>query len=100
MFFPLKPKRWKGYVEDAKIVWPHGKENLDRSLEHLNNQNTSIKFKMEIKNLKGIPFIDVLIFGKEDGSLAHQVYELDIHTNTHILVHIISQYKNLVQSTL
>ena len=24
--FPLKPKRWKRYVDDTDVVWPHGKE--------------------------------------------------------------------------
>ena len=23
--FPLKPKRWKHYVDDTYVVWPHGK---------------------------------------------------------------------------
>ena len=22
--FPLKPKRWKHYVDDTDVVWPHG----------------------------------------------------------------------------
>ena len=24
--FPLKRKRWKHYVDDTDVVWPHGKE--------------------------------------------------------------------------
>ena len=25
---PLKPKRWKCYVDDTDVVWPHGRSNL------------------------------------------------------------------------
>ena len=32
-------------------VWPHGKENLNKFLDHLNNQNDNIRFIMETKLL-------------------------------------------------
>ena len=34
--FPLKPKRWKRYIDDTDVVWPHGTDNLEKFLEHLN----------------------------------------------------------------
>jgi hypothetical protein len=45
---PLKPKLWKRYVDDAFVVWPHGRESLDQFLNHLNSLHSSIKFTMEI----------------------------------------------------
>jgi retron-type reverse transcriptase len=36
--YHLKPSRWKRYVDDTNIKWPHGKEELDRFL------STSMEF--------------------------------------------------------
>ena len=69
--FPLKSKRWKCYVDDTYVVWPHGKEELDRFLGHLNNQNNNIRFTMEIENNMSLPFLDVLISKNDDGSISH-----------------------------
>ena len=68
--FPLKPKRWKCYVDDPNVVWPHGKEELDRFLRNLNNQNDNIRFTMEIKNNMSLPFLDVLISKNDIGSIS------------------------------
>ena len=54
--FPLKPKRWKRYVDDTGVVWPHGINTLNHFLEHLNNQNNNIKFTMEIEENNKLPF--------------------------------------------
>jgi hypothetical protein len=72
--YPLKPKMWRRYVDDTHVIWPHGRDSLTGFLEHLNNQSESIKFTMELEENKSIPFLDVLITKKEDGSLSHQVY--------------------------
>ena len=34
---PLKPRDWKRLVDDTNIIWPHGRESLDKFLAHLNN---------------------------------------------------------------
>ena len=72
--FPLKPKRWKCYVDDTNVVWPHGEDNLEKFLEHLNKQNNSIRFTMEMETNKSFSFLDVLISKKEYGSIAHEVF--------------------------
>ena len=82
--FPLKPKRWKLCVDNTDVVWPHGKEELDRFLGHLNNQNDNIRFTMEIKNNMSLPFLDVLISKNDDGSISHQVYRKKTHTNRYL----------------
>jgi hypothetical protein len=32
-----KPTRWYRYVDDTFVVWPHGKDELQRFLKHLNS---------------------------------------------------------------
>jgi hypothetical protein len=78
--FPLKPKRWKRFVDDTDVVWQHGKENLVFFFNHLNNQNENIKFTMEVEKDKSIPFLDMLISKNDDGSISHQVYRKKMHT--------------------
>ena len=66
-----QPKLWKRFVDDTCVVWPHGREELDRFFIHLNSQSSSIKFTMEQEVNGGLPFLDVLISRKEDGSFSH-----------------------------
>ena len=69
-----QPKLWKRFVDDTCVVWPHGKEELDRFFVHLNSQSCSIKFTMDYEVDGSLPFLDVLISRKDDGSLSHQVF--------------------------
>ena len=82
--FPLKPKIWKCYVDDTDVVWPHGEDNLAKFLEHLNKQNNSIRFTMELETKNSLPFLDVLISKREDGSIAHQVFRKKTHTKKYL----------------
>jgi hypothetical protein len=36
--FHLKMQWWLGFVDDTGVNCPHGRENLDRFIEHLNNR--------------------------------------------------------------
>ena len=36
--YPLKPELWKRYVDDTNVLWPHGEQEINRFLEHLNHQ--------------------------------------------------------------
>jgi hypothetical protein len=40
--FPLKPSRWKRYVDDTNVLWPHGKDELQKFFLHLNNISEDI----------------------------------------------------------
>ena len=82
--FPLKPKRWKFYVDDIDVVWLHGIDNLEKFLENLNKQNNSIRFTMELETNRSLPFLDVLISNKEDGTIAHQVFRKKTHTKKYL----------------
>jgi hypothetical protein len=65
--FPLKPLRWKRFVDDTNVLWPHGKDELEKFFQHLNDISKDIKFTMELEENGIIPFLDVLIKRKEDG---------------------------------
>lgn len=67
----LKPKLWKRFVDNTHIIWPHGKENLEKFKDHLNNQVGSIKLTMEVEARNSISFLDIHISKKNDGSISH-----------------------------
>jgi len=84
--YPLKPSLWKRYVDDTNVIWPHGKNELKSFFEHLNNRLADIKFTMELEENGSIPFLDVLITRKEDGTLGHRVFRKK--TNTESYLHV------------
>ena len=49
-----KPKIWKRYVDDTFTVL--GKDYVDGFLQHLNSQQPTIRFTMEIEKDNTIPF--------------------------------------------
>jgi hypothetical protein len=82
----LNPSCGRDFIDDTYVIWPHGKEILDRFKDHLNSQAESIKFTMEIEDNNSIPFLDILISKKNDGSLSHQVYRKKTHTDKYLHV--------------
>ena len=82
--YPLKLAWWKRFVEDTNIKWTHGKTELDKFFIHLNSISPEIKFTMEMEENMIIPFLDILIIRKEDGSLGHKVFRKSTHTESHL----------------
>ena len=66
------------------VIWPHGEPLLRDFLALLNNQHSSIRFTMEIEANKCLPFLDVQVIRKPDGSLGHSVYRKKTHTNRYL----------------
>jgi hypothetical protein len=81
---PLKPTLWLRYVDDTFVIWQHGRHELDIFLQHLNKMHVDIKFTMEVEVEDRLPFLDVLILKKPDGSLGHTVYRKATHTNRYL----------------
>ncbi|GJQ68118.1 hypothetical protein Trydic_g16796 [Trypoxylus dichotomus] len=50
-------------------IWTHGEYKLQNFLSHLNGIHSKIKFTMGIENRNQLPFLDVLIIKKQDGTL-------------------------------
>ena len=78
--FPMKPSRWKRFLDDTNVVWPHGKEELQNFFQHLSSILEEIKFPMELEDNGSIPFLNVLINRKSVGNLGHAIYRKNIHT--------------------
>ncbi|XP_054718629.1 uncharacterized protein LOC129228027 [Uloborus diversus] len=79
-----KPEVWFRYVDDTSAVWRHGEEDLQLFLQHLNSIHPSIQFTMEKESNNQLPFFDVLVTKKEDGTLGHQVYRKPTHTDRYL----------------
>jgi hypothetical protein len=80
----LKPVCWFRYVDDTFVTWPHGQENLTEFLNHLNRLHNKIQFTMEIEEEDHLPFLDIDIYRKTDGSLGHKIYWKPTHTNLYL----------------
>jgi hypothetical protein len=79
-----KPVCWYRYVDDTFAIWPHGRERLTEFLDHLNGLHNNIKFTMEIEKEGHLPFLDIDIYRRTDGSLGHKVYRKPTHTNLYL----------------
>ena len=79
-----KPKLWLRYVDDTFIIWQHGSDKLSDFLDHLNQQNPRIQFTVETETSDLLPFLDVLISKRVDGSLGHSVYRKLMHTDRYL----------------
>jgi len=76
-----KPACWYRYVDDTFVIWPHGKGKQTDFLNHLNGIHNNIQFTMEIEDEGHLPFLDIDIYRKTDGSLGHRAYRKPTHTN-------------------
>ena len=81
---PLKPKLWLRYVDDTFVIWSHGRNELERFLNHLNSRHPNIKFTMETELEGKLPFLDVLVIKKPTGELGHTVYRKATHTDRYL----------------
>lgn len=97
----LKPKLWLRYVDDTFVIWTHGKDRLTEFLNHLNNIHEKIQFTMETEDRGQLPFLDVLVIKKEDGTLGHTVYRKKTHTDRYLHAdshHHPSQLKSVIKT--
>ncbi|KAL9970709.1 hypothetical protein ACROYT_G023121 [Oculina patagonica] len=74
-----KPKIWKRYVDDNFTILDRG--SVDSFLQHLNNQQPSIRFTMEIENVYKIAFLDTTVSREPDGWLTASVYRKPTDTD-------------------
>ena len=78
-----KPVYLFPYVDDIFVIWPHGQEKLTEFLNHLSGLHNELEFTMEKEEVH-LPFLDIDIYRKTDGSLGHKVYWKPTHTNLYL----------------
>ena len=79
---PIEIKLWKRYVDDIITIIP--KTRIDEFHNFINSINTNIQFEKELENHNTLPFLDLQIIRKAEGSLKFQVYRKPTHTNRYL----------------
>ena len=80
---PHPPNLWKRFVDDPFTIIKSSEKV--RFLEHLNTIDPNIQFTSEECGKDGsMPFLDILITPKEDGSLSTAVYRKPTHTDLYL----------------
>ena len=77
-----KPTIWKRCVDDTFTILDRG--NVDDFLQHLNNQQPSIRFTMETENNNKLAFLDTAVSREPDGRLTTRVYRKPTHTDQYL----------------
>ena len=77
-----KPKIWKRYVDDTFTILD--RDQVDGFLQHLNNQQPTIRFTMETEKDNSIPFLDTSVIRDSDGVLTTSVYRKPTHTDQYL----------------
>jgi hypothetical protein len=78
---PHKPLFWFPSVDDTFVNRPYGRDKLKEFLNHLNTIRQSIQFSMETETEGHLPFLDIDVYRRHDGSLDHRVYRKPTHAN-------------------
>ena len=76
-----KPKIWKQYVDDTFTILD--RDQVNGFLQHLNNQQPTIRFTMETKKDR-IPFLDTSVIRDSNGLLTSSVYRKPTHTDQYL----------------
>ena len=83
--FSQPPSVWYRFVDDIfSIVKRKAREDL---LNHLNSQNRSIHFTMEVEECEALPFMDVTVKRVADKQLKTTVYRKQTHTGQYLNFH-------------
>ena len=77
-----EPRIWKRYVDDTFTILD--RENVDDFLQHLNNQQPSIRFTMETEKDNKLAFLDTAVLREPDGRLTTSVYRKPTRTDQYL----------------
>ena len=69
-------------MDDTFTILDH--ENVDDFLQHLNNQQPSIRFTMETEKDNKLAFLDTAVLREPDGRLTTSVYRKPTHTDQYL----------------
>ena len=80
---PTPPSLCKRFVDDTFTIIK--KEDRRSFLQHLNSIHQNIKFTCEeVRDDGSMPFLDILVTPKEDGSLSTSVFRKPTHTDLYL----------------
>ena len=80
---PTPPSLWKRFVDDTFTIIK--KEDRSSFLQHLSSIHQNIKFTCEeVRDDGSMPFLDILVTLKEDGSLSTSVFRKPTHTDLYL----------------
>ena len=71
--YPLQPWCWFRYIDDIKFLWPHGREELNRFINHLNFVENTINFTAHISETCN-DFLDTSLYFTPAGEIAFKLY--------------------------
>ena len=81
--YPLQPLVWNRFIDDIFGIWPHGPQEFQKFVTHLNNCIDGLKFTFEISD-KQISFLDTLVCLDKTGSLTTTLYRKPTDTYNYI----------------
>ena len=77
-----EPRIWKRYVDDTFTILD--RENVDDFLQHLNNQQPSIRFTMETEKDNKLALLDTAVLREPEGRLTTSVNRKPTHTDQYL----------------
>ena len=80
--YHLEPNAWFRYIDDIFMVWNHGKDELTKFVNHLNNACESISFSTEISEIS-LNFLDFTV-RKIQNRLETDLYVKPTDRNTYL----------------
>jgi hypothetical protein len=80
-------------MDDAFVIWSHKPDKLNDFLDHLNGVHQNTLFSMEAERDSHVPFFDIDIYRRPNGSLGHKMYRKSTHTNLNLYPSIHTKLK-------
>ena len=77
-----KPKLWKRYLDDSIAIIP--RDEVDSFHIFLNQINPHIEFTYEMENEHRLPFLDLMIYRRENGTLSFSIYRKPTFTGNYL----------------
>lgn len=77
-------KLWKRYVDDVFCIMTGSEQEVEALRHKLESLHPKMKFSYEVEMDRSLPFLDVKVMVKPNGSLGHCVYRKPTHTDRYL----------------
>ena len=89
--WPNKLLLWLRFIDDIFMIWTHGRDELDKFINYLNNIHPKIKFTSDISDTH-VNFLDTTVRIDSDRLIYTTLYEKP--TDTHLYLHYESAHNS------